>query len=104
MERILKHAFKGIALDTKSLKQMALSIDETDKETQPETDEAELAMEQEECTIDPVEDTVTRTFFLFYSVHGGADSRQTSPGNSPTGTSPCVSSARSRIEWPLPRL
>ncbi|GFF62902.1 hypothetical protein IFM61392_06174 [Aspergillus lentulus] len=59
MERILKHAFKGIALDTKSLKQMALSIDETDKETQPETDEAELAMEEEECTIDPVEDTVT---------------------------------------------
>jgi hypothetical protein len=63
MERILKHAFKGIALDTKSLKQMALSIDETDKETQPETDEADLAMEEEECTIDPVEDTVTRTFF-----------------------------------------
>ncbi|GFG04745.1 uncharacterized transcriptional regulatory protein C417.09c [Aspergillus udagawae] len=59
MERILRHAFKGIALDTKSLKQMALSIDETDKETQPETDEAELTIEEEECTIDPVEDTVT---------------------------------------------
>ncbi|PKX91094.1 transcription factor domain-containing protein [Aspergillus novofumigatus IBT 16806] len=59
MERILKHAFKGISLDTKSLRQMALSIDETDKETQPQTDEAELAMEEEECTIDPVEDTVT---------------------------------------------
>jgi hypothetical protein len=67
MERILKHTFKGIALDTKSLKQMVLSIDETDKETQPETDEAELTMEEEECTIDPVEDTVTRAF-LVYSV------------------------------------
>lgn len=64
MERILKHAFKGIALDDKSLRQMAmaLSSDETDKETQ-ETDEAELTMEEEECTIDPVEDTVARAFF-----------------------------------------
>jgi hypothetical protein len=67
MERILKHAFQGVALDTKSLKQMALSIDETDKEMQPETDEAELTIEEEECTIDPVEDTVTRAF-LIYSV------------------------------------
>ncbi|KAM0116766.1 hypothetical protein ACP6JC_006638 [Aspergillus fumigatus] len=58
MERILKHAFKGIALDTKSLGQMALSIEETEKGPQTETDEAELAVE-EECTIDPVEDTVT---------------------------------------------
>ncbi|EAW20231.1 transcription factor domain-containing protein [Aspergillus fischeri NRRL 181] len=62
MERILNHAIKGIALDTKSLRQTALSIEETEKETQPETqpetDEAEMAVE-EECTIDPVEDTVT---------------------------------------------
>jgi hypothetical protein len=93
MERILKHAFKGIALDTKSLGQMALSIEETEKGPQTETDEAELAVE-EECTIDPVEDTVTRELFLFHSVHGGADCRQTSPGNSPTGTFPCASSAR----------
>lgn len=66
MERILKHAFKGIALDTKSLRQMAMALsDETDKETQ-ETDEAELTMEEEECTIDPVEDTVTRAFAFFF--------------------------------------
>ncbi|KAF7133779.1 hypothetical protein CNMCM5793_005133 [Aspergillus hiratsukae] len=59
MERILKHAFKGIALDTKSLRQMAMALsDETEKEMQ-ETDEVELTMEEEECTIDPVEDTVT---------------------------------------------
>ncbi|RHZ46222.1 transcription factor domain-containing protein [Aspergillus thermomutatus] len=59
MERILKHTFKGISLDSKSLRQMAMSIDGTDKETPPEADETELAMEEEECTIDPVEDTVT---------------------------------------------
>lgn len=68
MERILKHAFKAIALDTKSLRQMAMALsDEMDKETQ-ETDEAELTMEEEECTIDPVEDTVTRASRFLYSV------------------------------------
>jgi hypothetical protein len=65
MERILKHRIDGIALDTKSLHRMAEAIVEegTDDDhpvgSSPNEEDG-LAIEEEVCTIDPVEATTTR--------------------------------------------
>ena len=72
MERILKHKFEGIALDTSSLCRMAEDTvengadDDHHANSSPREDD-DLGIEEEVCTIDPVEDTITRTLpFLWY--------------------------------------
>ena len=68
MERILKHEIKGISLDTESLRVRAEAIPDEDyrREGSPgATDSScdELVIEDETCTIDPVEgDTATRVY------------------------------------------
>lgn len=67
MERILKHEIKGISLDTESLRVRAEAIPEegcrSERFVSPDGSSGEeLAIEDEICTIDPVEgDTATRT-------------------------------------------
>ena len=63
MEQILKHTVEGIALDTKSLARMASSLAAGRGSNSPGAPSpAGLAIEDEACTIDPVEDTTTRAF------------------------------------------
>lgn len=66
MERILKHEVKGISLDTESLRVRAEAISEEgdydEGSEQPvDSSDEELAIEDETCTIDPIEgDTAAR--------------------------------------------
>ena len=66
MERILKHEIKGISLDTESLRARAEAIPEEvyhgeGSEGPMDSSSEELAIEDETCTIDPVEgDTAAR--------------------------------------------
>lgn len=75
MERILQHKFKDISLDTKNLAQMARSLPHnlTSKHSPQRNvpdiaveDSEDLAMEEEKCTIEPVEQTTTRS--CIYSI------------------------------------
>ncbi|OJJ66414.1 hypothetical protein ASPBRDRAFT_59818 [Aspergillus brasiliensis CBS 101740] len=60
MEQILKHTIEDIALDTKSLARLANSLATSKGSAQTEvTSPAGLALEEEDCTIDPVGDTTT---------------------------------------------
>ncbi|KAL4937001.1 fungal-specific transcription factor domain-containing protein [Aspergillus oleicola] len=62
MENILKHKFDGIALDVDSLRRMSRALDQHDQNnghpTTPLPAEGD-PIEDEVCTIDPVEDTTT---------------------------------------------
>ncbi|KAL4756352.1 transcription factor domain-containing protein [Aspergillus foveolatus] len=58
MERILKHKFEGIDLDLDSLRRMARAIDEHEQNNSSAPPD-EDSIEDEVCTIDPVEDTTT---------------------------------------------
>ncbi|KAL4899896.1 fungal-specific transcription factor domain-containing protein [Aspergillus multicolor] len=58
MENILKHKFEGIDLDIDSLRRMSRALDEYEQNsTSAPPDEDPI--EEEVCTIDPVEDTTT---------------------------------------------
>lgn len=59
MERILKHKFEGIDLDLNSLRRMARALDEHEQNNSSAAPD-EDSIEDEVCTIDPVEDTTTR--------------------------------------------
>ncbi|KAL4967078.1 transcription factor domain-containing protein [Aspergillus stella-maris] len=62
MENILKHKFEGIALDVDSLRRMSRALDQHDQNSDhPATPlpAEEDPIEDEVCTIDPVEDTTT---------------------------------------------
>ncbi|KAI2990716.1 transcriptional regulator family: Fungal Specific TF [Aspergillus niger] len=60
MEQILKHTIEGIALDTKSLARLANSFTTGKSSDHPEViSPAGMALEEEDCTIDPVGDTTT---------------------------------------------
>ncbi|KAL4819943.1 fungal-specific transcription factor domain-containing protein [Aspergillus spinulosporus] len=58
MERILKHKFEGIDLDLDSLRRMARALDEHEQNNSSAPPD-EDSIEDEVCTIDPVEDTTT---------------------------------------------
>ncbi|KAL4926207.1 transcription factor domain-containing protein [Aspergillus undulatus] len=62
MENILKHKFEGIALDVESLRRMSRALDQhaqdADRPATPLPMD-EDPIEEEVCTIDPVEDTTT---------------------------------------------
>ncbi|KAL4752243.1 hypothetical protein BDW72DRAFT_192187 [Aspergillus terricola var. indicus] len=58
MERILKHKFEAIDLDLDSLRRMARALDEHEQNTSSALPD-EDSIEDEVCTIDPVEDTTT---------------------------------------------
>lgn len=61
MEQILKHTIEGIELDTKSLARLANSFTTGKGSDHTEvTSPSGLALEEEDCTIDPVGDTTTR--------------------------------------------
>lgn len=100
LEIILQHKVNGIALDVDSLRRMARALDEHEQSkiraANPLRDD-EDPIEDEVCTIDPIEDTTTRKFIacpvwvLLTS--------QTTLASFRTGTSPCVSSAISSIIW-----
>ncbi|KAL4794090.1 fungal-specific transcription factor domain-containing protein [Aspergillus venezuelensis] len=65
MENILKHKFEGIALDVDSLRRMSRALDQHDQTTDhPATPlpAEEDPIEEEVCTIDPVEDTTTQDY------------------------------------------
>ncbi|KAL3472045.1 fungal-specific transcription factor domain-containing protein [Aspergillus californicus] len=56
MEKILTHKVEGISLDIDNLRRIARALEETEQEMHaPEED----PIEEEVCTIDPVEDTTT---------------------------------------------
>ncbi|RDW77704.1 hypothetical protein BP6252_05757 [Coleophoma cylindrospora] len=58
MERILRHKFPSISLETESLRHMAESLDGEDSATvNTGEDEDDFGIDDEICTIDPVEDT-----------------------------------------------
>ncbi|KAE8383850.1 fungal-specific transcription factor domain-containing protein [Aspergillus bertholletiae] len=63
MECILRHAMQGISLDTSNLAKMANTLasnPEQHSEVPPEPEEANnVSIDDEACTIDPVEDTTT---------------------------------------------
>ncbi|KAL2829422.1 fungal-specific transcription factor domain-containing protein [Aspergillus cavernicola] len=56
MEKILKHKVDGIDLDLDSLRRMASALDNSRQDTIPPEEDP---IEEEVCTIDPVEDTTT---------------------------------------------
>jgi hypothetical protein len=93
MERILKHNFEGISLDTNNLSRMAESLTRdrpglhrlTDLHEQEADD---LAIEEEVCTIVPVEDTTTRLSTLLLHTYEILMYKKTILVNFPTGTSP----------------
>lgn len=65
MERLLRHTMKGIALDTANLRSLAENIPEENSAEEPQWEssgEEDLTLEEEVCTIDPVEDTTTREY------------------------------------------
>ncbi|KAJ0426832.1 fungal-specific transcription factor domain-containing protein [Aspergillus carlsbadensis] len=64
MEKILKHKVEGIDLDLDSLRRMARALDEHERSRQRRRPTTPVApdddpIEEEFCTIDPVEDTTT---------------------------------------------
>jgi hypothetical protein len=70
MERILERKLGGISLDTNSLSRLANAVaesedDEAEHAVASSHEETQLAIEDEVCTIVPVEDTTTRSFFSF---------------------------------------
>jgi hypothetical protein len=69
MEFIWERKLGGIPLDTSSLSQLAnelaeLEDDEDDHVTVSPLKEGELEIEDEVCTINPVDDTITRSYHL----------------------------------------
>jgi hypothetical protein len=69
MEFILERKLGGVPLDTSSLSQLAnelaeLEDDEDDHVTVSPLKEGELEIEDEVCTINPVDDTITRSYHL----------------------------------------
>ncbi|KAB8264696.1 fungal-specific transcription factor domain-containing protein [Aspergillus pseudonomiae] len=63
MERILRHTMHGISLDTDNLSQMANALASTkehprERPLEPEEEDG-FSIDDEACTIDPVEDTTT---------------------------------------------
>ncbi|KAL2784722.1 hypothetical protein BJX66DRAFT_343758 [Aspergillus keveii] len=65
MEKILKHRVEGIDLDMDSLRRMATALDEHERRNRrdlatPVPLDDDDPIEEELCTIDPVEDTTTR--------------------------------------------
>lgn len=66
MERILKCVVDGISLDTKSLAKLAESLEangDTRRVASDPKDVEGLAVVDEACTMDPVGDTTTRSYF-----------------------------------------
>ncbi|KAJ5493004.1 hypothetical protein N7539_001750, partial [Penicillium diatomitis] len=64
MERILKRTIRGIRLDTKSLAHLADTLDHDgdnagDAESEPAAEVEELEMNDEACTMDPVDEKTT---------------------------------------------
>lgn len=95
MERILKHTVQGISLDTDNLSQMANALasnQERHRELPMEPGEVDgLSMDDEACTIDPVEDTTTRSFPSMSALIGyNAKVEQIILENSHIGTFPCA--------------
>lgn len=72
MERILKRTIKGIRLDSKSLAELADSLDaDGDNASLVGSDAQEvegLVMDDEACTMDPREDNTTRQYPQFDSI------------------------------------
>jgi hypothetical protein len=73
MERILKRTIKGIRLDSKSLAELADSLDaDGDNASLIGSDAQEveegLVMDDEACTMDPREDNTTRQYPKFGSI------------------------------------
>jgi hypothetical protein len=72
MEKILKHKVEGIDLDLDSLRRMARALDEHEQSIRrpatpvPPDDDP---IEEELCTIDPVEDTTTRKMISLLNSH-----------------------------------
>jgi hypothetical protein len=69
MEKILKHKVEGIDLDLDSLRRMATALDEHERRNRrdlatPVPPDDDDPIEEELCTIDPVEDTTTRKMDL----------------------------------------
>jgi hypothetical protein len=74
MERILERKLGVVSLDMSNLARLANAVaesedDEADTASSP--DEAQLAIEDEDCTIFPIEDTTTRQFRLLISACSG---------------------------------
>jgi hypothetical protein len=114
MERILKQKFEDISLDTSSLRRLAEAIPPVANDDRPTPsssprDEEELVMEQEVCTIDPIEDTITRVYHFLPKKKKKKKMRdkgtksltpsQITLASSLIGISRCESNVRSRIEW-----
>mgnify|MGYP001102534183 CR=1 FL=1 len=63
MERILARKLGVVSLDTSNLAQLANAVAESEDDeanTASSPDETQLAIEDEMCTIVPIEDTTTR--------------------------------------------
>lgn len=103
MERILRHTMQGISLDTDTLSQMANALasnQEHPREPPLGPEEVDgLPIDDEACTIDPVEDTTTRSCPSMTAVLiNQANVCQIILGNSHTGTFPCASNTRLNIK------
>jgi hypothetical protein len=69
MERILERKLVGVSLDTSNLSRLADAVGESEDDeaghTATSSPEAQLAIEDEVCTIVPVEDTTARSLCFF---------------------------------------
>lgn len=95
MERILKRTIKGIRLDSKSLAELADSLDADGGNVSFVGSDAqemkELVMDDETCTMDPKEHNTTRQSLQFHSTRISliTKSLQIFQVNFRIGTSPC---------------
>lgn len=63
MEKILKHKFDDIALDLDNLRRVSRALEEDQNNNAPSSlPPGEDPIEEEVCTIDPVEGTTTRAY------------------------------------------
>jgi len=70
MEQILKHKIQGISLDAENLARIAKSIPTQPTSSNSDIEDTEdLAIEEEVPTIQPVEQTTTRLFYISHITH-----------------------------------
>ena len=97
LERIAKHHHPNLELDVDSLRQHAQRLANTTRQTtdrsrnSPSLEEGALALDEEKCTVDPVDESVARK--LSKPLRERVDSSaQTIQASFLTGTFPCASS------------
>lgn len=105
LERIAKHHHPNLELDVDSLRRHAQRLANTTRQTtdrsrnSPSLEEGALALDEEKCTVDPVDESVARK--LYKPLRRCIDSSgQTIPASSLTGIFPCASSDTSKT-WAL---